>query len=116
MANVTLTPQKCKRDDATAFTLTSVASGDTFEIEYDCRDESTALIVLTTSTAPTITIKAGEGVQGNKDLVKELTASKYNVIPINSGRFKNDYGTDVGKVKGSVATAGVTMAVVEFDE
>ena len=116
MANVTLTPVKCKRDDATAYTLTSLSAGDTFEIDYDCRDESTALIVLTTSTAPTITIKAGAGVQGNKDLVKTLEASKYNAIPINSGRFKNDYGTDVGKVKGSIATAGATVAVVEYEE
>ena len=116
MANVTITPVKCARDAGTAFTLTSVSSGDTFEIEWDVRDESAALVVLASSTAPAITIAAGKGVQGNKDLVVACEASKYNVIPLNSGRFKNDYGTDVGKVKGSVATAGCSMAVVEFDE
>lgn len=116
MANVTLTPEKCKRDAVTAFTLTSVSANDTFEIEWDLRDESAALVVLASSTAPTITVDAGQAVQGNKDLVLACTASKYNVIPLNSGRFKNDYGTNVGKITGKVATAAVTMAVVQFDE
>ena len=114
MANVTLTPQKCKRDDITAFTLTSISANDTFEIDWNVRDESAALIILASSTAPTVTIDAGAGVQGNKKFEKACEASKYNVIPINSGRFKNDYGTNVGKVTGKVTTAAVTAAVVEF--
>ena len=114
MANVTLTPQKCKRDALTAFTLTSISAGDTFEVEWDVRDESAALVILASSTAPTLTVDPGAGVQGNKKFEEACEASKYNVFPLNSGRFKNDYGTNVGKVTGKITTAAVTAAVVEF--
>ena len=51
------------------------------------------------SNAVTVTIKAGNGIQGNKDISATIPASGYKIVQIESGRFKNVSGDNSGKVK-----------------
>lgn len=91
-------------------TTVSVGTSDTALIEWDCKDESTIILATVASGSGNLTIKAGNGVQGVNDEVFALAAGT-TAICINSGRFKNTYGENVGKV---VATTSVacTLAVV----
>ena len=51
------------------------------------------------SNAVTVTIKAGNSIQGNKDISATIPASGYKIVQIESGRFKNVSGDNSGKVK-----------------
>ena len=51
------------------------------------------------SNSGTVTIKAGNGIQGNKDISATIPASGYKIVQLESGRFKNVSGDNSGKVK-----------------
>lgn len=112
MANVTITKVNAPRDSATEFSLTSLSADDVAVIGWDGKDESTSIVILAGVADVVATIKAGEGIQGMNDLALSLTATKYYEIPINSGKFKNTYGANTGKVLVSVDKA-CSIAVVE---
>ena len=112
MADKAITVVKAVRDEATTVALTSLATSDKVLVEWDVKDERTVMLFLGGSAQATVTIKAGNGVQGCNDLVVTVPASTYVAVPINSGGFKNTYGEDVGKVVLSTSAA-CSFAVVE---
>jgi hypothetical protein len=112
MADKKISIVKALRDEANAFEFTSLAASDKVIIDWECKDECTMLIFLGGSGASTVTMKAGNGIQGVNDIVIEVPASAYVAVPINSGRVKNTYGEDVGNVVLSVSAA-CSLAVVE---
>ena len=112
MADKNIAIVKATRDEATKVELTSLATSDNVLIDWDCKDERAMLLFLGGSSAATVTIKAGNGIQGCNDLTIEVPASSYVAVPINSGGVKNTYGGNVGKVVLSVSAA-CSLAVVE---
>lgn len=112
MADKNITIVKAARDEANGFTFASLATSDNVLIEWDCKDERTMLLFLGGSSASTVTIKAGNGVQGCNDLTIEVPATSYVAVPLNSGGVKNTYGENVGNVVLSVSAA-CSLAVVE---
>ena len=112
MANVTVTPVFAPRDEATNFDWTDLSANDVGVISWDgCKDESTEILVLGGAADAVATFKAGEGIQGMNDFPMTIEDGELYAIPINSGKFKNDYGTNVGKVRVSVDKA-VKIAVI----
>ena len=112
MADKNITIVKAVRDEANTVALTSLATSDKVMIPWDCKDERAVLLFQGGSAEATVTIKAGNGVQGCNDEVINVGASTMVAVPINSGRFKNTYGEDAGYVVLST-TAACSLAVVE---
>ena len=114
MANKTLEVVRTNEPNSASagFDMTTVAANDKILIDFDCKDQQTTFLVKCGTTAGNLTIKAGDSLQGVNDEVIALTAGKFHVFSIDSGRFKNISGTDKGKV---VLNAGVALdiAVVE---
>lgn len=82
--------------------------------DFNERDDKSVIIVNnTTSGDVTVTVKAGNGIQGVSDLV--LTAkSGISVFKIESGRFKNVSGDNKGKiVLTSSGTPGVAIVALD---
>ena len=75
-------------------------TADGGEVTLNGHDERTLLIVQNTSTsdAVSVTIKAGNGIQGVADLTFSVPKSATTYIVPESGRFKNVSGTDKGKL------------------
>lgn len=69
-------------------------------ITWGDRDDKMLILVqnVNTTTAKSVTIKGGNGIQGGPDLTLEIAKSKYTFVAIDSGRFKNVTGTNKGKV------------------
>ena len=88
---------------------------DGAEVVMNGHDERTVIAVQNTaSSAGTVTIKAGNGIQGVADEEFSVPASSTVFIVPESGRFKNVSGADKGKmiIKGSAAT--ITVAVIKL--
>lgn len=74
---------------------------DGFEIDFDCKDFLTLLIFRNKGSAgaKTVTVKAGNGLQGVTDLEKySIPQNELHAIRIDSGHFKNVTGAKNGKV------------------
>lgn len=111
MANKNVDVTIIPRDDKVLVPSTvSVGTSDTALVEWNCKDESTIILVTVASGSGNLTIKAGNGIQGVNDEVFAL-ATGTTAITINSGRFKNTYGTNVGKVV-MTSTVACTVAVL----
>ena len=93
----------------------AVDAADGAEVRLDGHDERTLIMVQNTSTSEgTVTIKAGNGIQGVADEAHVIPASSTVFVVPESGRFKNVSGDDKGKliIVGSAAT--IKVAVVKL--
>lgn len=52
-----------------------------------------------TANEVTVTVKAGNSIQGNNDITSKIPKSGYKIIQLESGRFKNVSGANSGKVE-----------------
>lgn len=103
MAVTAITPEKLTINtfdtDAIAMTAASSAT-DGFTI--DCTNIADQKLLLLfynsngSATARTITIKAGNGIQGTDDLAATIAAGKYGMVNVESGKFKGTSGTYKG--------------------
>ena len=64
--------------------------------------------------AKSVTIKAGNGIQGVNDISLSLAAGKFTLIRLESGIFKNVSGTNKGKVKITGASTDIQCAVIKL--
>lgn len=81
--------------------------------EWNGNDDRLILVVENSGTTDgSITIKAGDGIQGVNDLTLTVKAGT-NLVKLDSGRFKNVTGTNKGKILVSGATT-IKVAVVEL--
>lgn len=86
----------------------AIDAADGAEIEYSARDDKMLVMLQNmTSSAVTVTVKAGNGIQGVCDLSFELAGSAAATLALESGRFKNVSGEDKGKVILAASAAGV---------
>lgn len=74
-------------------------------------DKYLILIENSNEAAKTVTIKAGNGLQGVADLTHSVEASSCALVALESGRFKNVSGADKGKVVITGETADIKVAV-----
>ncbi len=84
----------------TALTADNSVYGAKFTM--NARDDKYLILVQNTAASgsdKTVTVKAGNGIESGKDLVKsDLGYGEYALLCIDSGRYKNVSGTDKGKV------------------
>lgn len=96
-------------------TLETLTANTEAAIEFDGADERIVMVVQnTTSSATTLTVKAGNGLQGVVDITLAVPASSVNLLKLDSGRFKNVSGTNKGKivvVSPAALKVGVTAMV-----
>lgn len=62
----------------------------------------------------TITIKAGNGLQGTNDISLELEKGKIAWVVLDSGKFKNVYGVNKGKVILTGTSNDLQVKVIEL--
>jgi len=102
MAKTVLTVHKL--DDKNVFsadiaTLATAMTADGAEFVMDDRDDKYLILLHNKATsAQAVTIKHGNGIQGVCDLTGSVGASAYQFVSLDSGRFKNVFGDDKGKV------------------
>lgn len=86
----------------------AIDAADGAEIDYSGRDDKMMIMLLNeTNSTATVTVKAGNGIQGVCDLTVELAEGGMATLALESGRFKNVSGPDKGKVILAASAAGV---------
>ena len=91
--------------------LTALTASADKAIEWSENDDKMILIISATS-ATTLTIKAGNGIQGVADLELSVPIGT-SLVKLESGRFKNVFGTNKGKiVVNSPGTPSVGIAAI----
>ena len=66
------------------------------------------------SAAKTIIIKAGNGLQGTNDISLELASGEIAWVVLDSGKFKNVYGVNKGKVILTGTSNDLQVKVIEL--
>ena len=95
--------------------FTGEEAADGAEVTLNHHDERTVILVQNTATAPgTVTLKAGNGIQGVNDEVCEIAASSTVFIVPESGRFKVVSGTDKGKLLITASANTIKVAVIQL--
>lgn len=96
----------------TAALATNGASSQTFGAVLDAAGQDSKYLILihnsnsTANADPLVTtIKAGNGIQGNKDITVSLANGKFTAVTIESGRFKNVAENETLKALSSATTA-----------
>lgn len=67
-----------------------------------------------TEVNKTITIKAGNGLQGTNDITLTLAKDEIAWVALDSGKFKNVYGENKGKVILTGTDANLLVKVIEL--
>jgi len=98
------------RNEAAKVTLASIAASTATYIAWAESDEHATLVVVATG-ATTLTVLAGNGIQGAADRDISLSGAGTYLIRLDSGFFKNTTGTNKGKI-GIKASAAITAGVV----
>lgn len=101
------------RNEAAKATLNSVSASATSYLAWSESDEHTTLVVVATE-ATTLTVLAGDGVQGASNLDIALGGAGTYLIRLDSGYFKNTAGANKGKVgikPNKAITAGLVYQV-----
>lgn len=99
------------RNELATPALTALVAATDTAIEFDGRDDQMVLVVNATA-ATTLTVKAGNGIQGVCDLT--LTVPKgVSLLKLDSGRFLNVSGANKNKiVVQSAGTPSVGVAAL----
>ena len=119
MARTVLTVHELDKRNTFCPTFTALtqaidaAGGAEFAIEGQ-DDKYLLLIQNAATTAKTVTVKAGNGLQGVCDLSCEVAASGYTCLTPESGSFKNVSGDDKGKVIITGTDANIKVAVFKL--
>lgn len=101
----------------TSANLTAAVNSTSLEAELmlDFSDEKCLILVQNGATsAKSVTVKAGNGIQGVNDLVHSVPASSSVILAIDSGRFKNVSGAEKGKVIFAGTSADIKIAVFKL--
>lgn len=113
MANVNITPVKTQEPNVPVrYEYTELAAGDVAVVPCAFKDEHTQLHILAGGGDVTVTVKAGNAYAGVNDEVFEALANSYSAFTVDSARFKNVTGENVGNMLIEV-TAACSLAVIE---
>lgn len=113
MAKVEITVAKTLKPNeiSDVFEFKSAAANDEVIIPFTGKDHQT-YIIATAAAACTLSVKAGNGIQGVTDRDMALTANKYKFFTLDSGYHKNITGENKGNIV-IVPSAACSIAVVE---
>ena len=100
-------------DFTTLTEAVDAAAGAEFTMS-DRDDKYLILIQNAATSAKTVTVKAGNGLQGAADLTHSVSASGYTCVVVESGAYKNVSGADRGKVIVIGADANIKLAVFKL--
>ena len=96
-------------------TLTEAVTADGAEFEMSERDDKYLILIQNGATsAGTVTVKAGNGLQGVADLTETVAGSGYACVALESGHFKNVAGDDKGKVILTGSSTSIKLAVFKL--
>lgn len=119
MARVVITPHKVGRVNeamtavANTALFTAVDAADGAEFVMNSRDDKTLVLVQNSASSEgSVTVKAGNGVQGVADLTVSIPASSTTALVLDSGRYKNVSGPDRGKVVVLGGAATIKLGVI----
>ena len=115
MAKTTITKQVLGFNTFKTLEMTA-NGGEGFSVAWDCHDERCILLVTNGggSTA-TVTVKAGNGLQGVNDLpTYTIGAGATVAVAIESGAFKHVSGADKGNVVIEATSKDLKLALVEI--
>lgn len=100
------------RNELANVKLTALTAATETPIAFDQKDDQAVLVLNNTGSSPaTVTIKAGNGIQGVNDEVLTVPAG-INLIKLESGRFKFVTGDNKGKIVLKAAASGVQYGIV----
>lgn len=86
------------RNDIATPTLEALTANTNKALEWSENDAKTVLVINNgTSAASTLTVKAGNGIQGVCDLTLQVPEG-ISLVKLESGRFKNVSGDNKGKI------------------
>lgn len=103
------------RNDICAVAFQTLTASTDTALPWPESDEKMILVIQNTATsAATLTVKAGNGIQGKVNNALTVPASSTCVVKLDSGRFKNVSGDNKGKivVNASAALKVGTVALV----
>lgn len=115
MAKTTITRQVLGFNTFKTLELTA-NGGEGFSVKWDGHDERCVLLLTNGggSTA-TVTVKAGNGIQGVNDLPTYTVGAGATVaVAIESGAYKNVAGADKGNVVIEATSKDLKVALVEI--
>lgn len=84
------------RNEIVKAELTALTANTTKAIEWSENDNK-MILVIDATTATTLTVKAGNGIQGVADLTLNVPVG-VSLVKLESGRFKNVSGENKGKI------------------
>lgn len=103
------------RNDIAAVSFQTLTASTDTALEWPESDEKMLLVLQNTAaSAATLTVKAGNGIQGKVSNALTVPASSVCVVKLDSGRFKNVSGDNKGKivVNASAALKAGVVAMV----
>lgn len=120
MAMVSLTPIKCSgfnsfvESTTTLFTAVDGTLGASFVM--DEQDSKYGVLVYNgnATTAKSVTIKKGNGLQGVSDISYSLPSGAYTLVTLESGAFKNVSGENKDKVIIVGESADIEVCVIKL--
>lgn len=117
MAIVSITNTKLKFNEAGTIPATvAVDATDGAKIDFTEKEDARIFIIFenAASSAKTVTVKAGGGIQGVNDLTVSLAASAKMSVVLESGPYIQTEGDNKGCVVIMGEDANVKVAVVEL--
>lgn len=109
MADINVKTTRLDLNEPAEITFSSATSSDTIYFDYDgAGDEK---LVMLFKGAATITLKKGNSIQGVVDTTG--TATTEAAVRVDSGRFKNVFGSYSGKVSATVS-ANTSVALIQL--
>jgi uncharacterized protein YdgA (DUF945 family) len=104
-----------KETDTTKFTAINASTGAYFVMAKG-GDKYVIGIknAVSSEASKTITIKAGNALQGTNDISLELAKDEIAWVVLDSGKFKNVYGVNKGKVILTGSDANLQVKVIEL--
>lgn len=109
MANINVKTTKLDLNDFGEVAFSSATSSDTIYFDYDgAGDEK---LVMLFKGAGSATIKKGNAIQGVVNLTGTVTTEA--AVRVDSGLFKNVYGSYTGKVSATVSSAS-SVALIQL--
>ena len=94
---------------------TAATPADGFALDLSGKDYKIAILVKSSAAGGTITVKAGDGIQGVADYVSGAIGNgEERAIVLESGAFMNVTGPNKGKVIIIPSAATVTIAAVQL--
>ena len=94
--------------------LTSTTDGAT--VDFTGKGDKVAILVHNADSTndATLTVKAGNSIQGVNDMVKTIAKGSYVAITVDTGAFKNVSGANKGKALLIGSDTDLSFAVIEL--